>query len=184
MSSHFPTQTAGRITTAPGGTHVIVEIPIGAAAGIGFMDLVTCTSLGFHSRTIPLNMFAFSNDGRFFAADWFHAINNDGLLAYNLVNGSSLFEIDVTSNSLNVLIAGDSTGTFAFWVTSRNTPRGAQPELSIHALSSAPASCSVGNVPSNNIAVSMLGGVATIHFMGIFPQQTWRVDAVRCRRLP
>ena len=181
VSSLPSTQAAGRIETAPGGARAVVQY----LNGIAFVDLVNCTSLGsFQSSTIPLNNFAFSSNGRFFAADWFHATQNDGLVAYKLVDGSQLFSRNTTSNSLNVLIAGDSTGDFAFWVTSTNTPQGAQPQLSIHALSGAPASCFVGNVPSNNMTISMSGGVATIQFMGIFPQQTWRVQANNCNVLP
>ncbi len=172
----------GRIETAPGGARAVVQY----SNGIAFVDLVNCDSLGnFQSSTIPLNNFAFSADGRFFVADWFHASQNDGLVAYNLVDGSQLFNpLTTTSNSLNVLIAGDSMGTFAFWVTSTNTPQGAQPQLSIHALNGAPTSCFVGNVPSNNLTVSMSGGVATIQFLGISPPQTWRVQANNCSLLP
>ncbi len=181
VGSLSSTQVPGRIATAPGGARAVAQY----LNGISFLDLVNCSGLGsFQSSTIPLNNFAFSGDGQFFAADWFHNSQNDGLVAYWLADASQLFSRNTTSNSLNVLIAADATGAFAFWVTSTNTPGGAQPQLGIHALTDAPDSCFVGNVPSNNISVSMLGGTATVEFSGVPGNPNWQIRTSGCQVLP
>jgi IPT/TIG domain len=173
------TSTPGRVVAAPGGARAVAQY----TTGISFLDLVNCSGLGsFQSSTIPLVNFAFSGDGQFFAADWFHNTQNDGMLAYRLVDASQLFSRNTTSNSHNVKVAGDSAGHYVFWITSTNTPQGAQPQLGIHALTNAPGSCFFGNIANTNFSVVMSGGVATLNFGGGNP--AINVRASDCQLMP
>ncbi len=169
-------EVPGRIQRDPTGARAVLQY----LSGIAFVDLVNCSSLGgFHSVGIPPLIFTFSSNGGIFAADWQHTTENDGFMAFNLCDGSFLFNETTTSTSQNLLIKGDSTGTFFFWVTSRNTSQGSKIDLGIFDLSGT-RRCFEQNVPSNNFTISMSGGTAMLEFIGIYPSVTWNYEINHC----